>query len=61
MNANYYMGDDNRDELTDPEPEQKCQQCGAGESEPCTPECQCWICRARAARRSDAQQDKGAA
>ena len=53
----YYSGDDTRDELTDPEPEQRCQDCGAGEDEPCTDSCQCWICRARASRRQDQPKD----
>lgn len=53
MDAPYYSDSDNRDELTDPEPEQRCQDCGAGEDEPCTPERGCWVCRAREARRRE--------
>lgn len=57
MSAHYYIGDDNRDELTDPEPEQRCQDCNAGEDEPCRDDCGCYACRARAARIQDHPKD----
>lgn len=36
--------DDNRDELTQPDPE-PCPDCGADASSPCLPECGCAYCR----------------
>lgn len=46
MNAKHYMGEDERDELTEPDPH-PCPDCGAGWDDPCEPTCQCYYCRKR--------------
>ena len=45
--------DDNRDELTEPEPD-PCESCGAGHDDPCEPECGCRYCRLRDALKAEA-------
>lgn len=48
MDAPYYNGDDNRDELTQPdEPPCPDENCRATWDQPCTPECQCHYCLRR--------------
>lgn len=46
MDANYYSGSDERDELTEPEMAD-CESCGAPQDQPCAPECGCVYCRKR--------------
>jgi predicted PolB exonuclease-like 3'-5' exonuclease len=41
MDAKYYSGSDERDFAPEPD---DCPVCGAGEDEPCTPECDCAHC-----------------
>ena len=41
------------DRDSDPEPEQRCQDCGAGEDEPCKAGCLCFACRSRAQESTD--------
>lgn len=46
MDAPYYSGSDERDELTEPDPA-PCESCGANQDEPCLAECGCSACRRR--------------
>lgn len=47
--AHYYNGDDDRDELTEPEMAD-CESCGCKQDQPCEPECECIYCLARRER-----------
>ena len=49
MDANHYMGDDDRDTLTQPDGP-PCPDCGAVFDEPCEKDCGCSYCRARELR-----------
>jgi hypothetical protein len=53
MDPRYYVGDDTRDELTEPDPP-PCESCGAAHDEPCIPECGCRYCRAKELARKEA-------
>lgn len=46
MNSRAWMGDDERDELTEPDP-LPCESCGAAHDEECAKDCGCKYCRIR--------------
>ena len=50
MDAPYYNGDDNRDELAPDYDRDDCRECGARYNMLCTPECDCAYCVGRRAR-----------
>lgn len=52
MNAPGWMGDDNRDELTQREAE-PCADCGAAADQPCAKDCGCPHCRAKEWQQQD--------
>ena len=52
MSYDYYTGEDERDELTEPDPP-PCESCGAGHDDPCIPECGCRYCRMRDLKKLD--------
>jgi hypothetical protein len=54
MDAPYYNGEDDRDELTATTPE--CLFCGADADEPCEPFCECPYCRKVRARTDDPKE-----
>ena len=48
----WFNGADNRNELTERDPED-CPECGAAHDQPCSGECGCLHCRRREALRAE--------